>query len=221
MCCDCEGHMAVRSCGVLEYHYFVRLGYVALLELIVAPSYPAGDWQRFRGPNGSGVAEGGSLPPQIAADKNVVWKTLIPAGKSSPVLTADRIYLTGHKNDNLLTFALERKSGKLIWTREAPGNRDEKRNKLNDPAAPTPVTDGSNVYVFFAGYGLLSYDANGRERWRLPLGPFTNFHGMGASPVLAEGKVLMICDQDQGAFLLAVDQNTGKPVWRAERPDMV
>ena len=77
------------------------------------------------------------------------------------------------------------------------------------------------MYVFFAGYGLLSYDANGRERWRLPLGPFTNFHGMGASPVLAEGKVLMICDQDQGAFLLGVDQNTGKPIWRAERPDMV
>ena len=70
--------MPVRSRGVLEYHYFVRLGYVALLVLIIAPSYPAGDWQRFRGPNGSGVAEGGSLPREIAADKNVVWKVAIP-----------------------------------------------------------------------------------------------------------------------------------------------
>src|SRR5438128_480036 len=86
------------------------------------------------------------------------------------------------------------------------GAGEEERNKLNDPASPTPVTDGSNVYVFFAGYGLLSYDADGKERWRLPLRPFTNFHGMGASPVLARGKVLMICDQDQDAYLLAVDQ---------------
>ena len=44
---------------------------------------------------------------------------------------------------------------------------------------------------------------------------------MGASPVLAEGKVLMICDQDQQAFLIAVDQKTGKPVWRVERSEMV
>src|SRR5713226_762419 len=43
----------------------------------------------------------------------------------------------------------------------------------------------------------------------------------GASPVLALGKMLMICDQDQDRFLLAVDQNSGKPVWKVERPEMV
>jgi outer membrane protein assembly factor BamB len=194
---------------------------LASLALLIAWGAQAGDWQRFRGPNGSGIADEGSLPGAIAPDKNVVWKTPIPAGKSSPVITSDRIYLTGHENGKLLTFALDRKSGKRLWTREAPGNREEKRNKLNDPASPSPVTDGSNVYVFFAGYGLLSYDAKGQERWKLPLGPFTNFHGMGASPVLAQGELLMICDQDQDAFLLAVDQNTGKTVWKVERPEMV
>ncbi len=199
----------------------MRLLGLALFALLIVPPYQAGDWQRFRGPNGSGIAEDGALPREIGADRNVVWKSAIPAGKSSPVLTTDRIYLTGHANGKLLTLALERKNGRLAWSREAPGNREEKRNKLNDPASPTPVTDGSNVYVFFAGYGLLSYDADGKERWRLPLRPFTNFHGMGASPVLALGKVLMICDQDQDAYLLAVDQNSGKPVWKVERPEMV
>src|SRR5262249_7752529 len=142
-------------------------------------------------------------------------------GKSSPVVTADRIYLTGHENGNLFTFALDRKSGRILWRRQAPGNRDEKRNALNDPAAPSAVSDGSNVYVFFAGFGLISYSTDGAERWRVAMGPFTNFHGMGASPVLAEGKVLMICDQDQNAFLLAVDAKTGKQVWKTDRPDMV
>jgi hypothetical protein len=44
---------------------------------------------------------------------------------------------------------------------------------------------------------------------------------MGASPVLVDDKLLMICDQDLAAFLIAVDRNTGKPVWKAERPEMV
>lgn len=192
-----------------------------LLALSAAASASAAEWTRFRGPNGGGVSEGSSLPREIGPGKNVVWKTGIPMGKSSPAVTADRIFLTGHKDKVLETFALDRQTGKLLWRRDSPGHRDEKRNKLNDPAAPSPVSDGSNVYVFFAGYGLVSYTRDGGERWKLPLGPFANFHGMGASPVLAKGKVLMICDQDQRAFLMAVDQKTGKQAWRAERSDMV
>jgi outer membrane protein assembly factor BamB len=192
-----------------------------LLAFAFLTSASAAEWARFRGPNGAGIAEGSSLPREIAPDKNVVWKTEIPIGKSSPAVIADRIFLTGHKDKILETFALDRKTGKLLWSRESPGHRDEKRNKLNDPAAPSPVSDGSNVYVFFAGFGLVSYTLDGEERWRVPLGPFTNFHGMGASPVLTDGKVLMICDQDQGAFLVALDQKTGKQAWRVERSEMV
>jgi len=192
-----------------------------LLAGFTASHLEAAEWTRLRGPNGSGVAENGRLPAEIGPTTNVFWKTALPVGKSSPVVTAGRIYLTGHDHGRLYTIAMDRKSGKIIWRREAPGHRDEKRNKLNDPAAPTPVAEGTNVYVFFAGYGLISYDQDGTERWRVPMGPFTNFHGMAASPVVAQGKVFMICDQDQDSFLLAVDQNTGRLVWRTERPEMV
>jgi outer membrane protein assembly factor BamB len=198
----------------------VKRHLACLLALTIAP-LAGGDWTRFRGPNGSGVADDAPLPREIGPDKNVVWKTATPMGKSSPVVAKDRIFLTGHENGKLFTFALDRGSGKMLWRRESPGNREEKRNKLNDPAAPSAVTDGSNVYVFFAGYGLLSYNSDGGERWRLPLGPFTNFHGMGASPVLAGDKLYMICDQDIDAFLIAVDSKTGKIVWKADRPEMV
>jgi len=205
----------------MRYAALLMSAFILLAVLLLAQPVDASDWTRFRGPNGSGVAEEGPLPREIGADKNVIWKTSVPMGKSSPVVTEDRIFLTGHEHGKLLTFALDRKTGRLLWRREAPGHRDEKRNKLNDPASPSTVSDGSNVYVFFAGFGLVSYTRDGQERWKLPLGPFTNFHGMGASPVLADGKVLMICDQDQDAFLLAVDQLTGKPVWKADRPEMV
>ena len=195
--------------------------FAALFVLIALLPLRAGEWLRFRGENGSGISEQGPLPDAIGADKKYLWKTAIPAGKSSPVVTKDRIYLTGHQSGKLLTFALDRKSGKVLWTREAPGNRDEKRHQLNDPAAPSPVSDGANVFVFFAGFGLISYDADGKERWRLPLGPFTNFHGMGSSPIVADGRVLMVCDQDQDAFVIAVEKDTGKPLWKTMRPEMV
>lgn len=53
------------------------------------------------------------------------------------------------------------------------------------------------------------------------MGPFTDFHGMGASPLLAAGKLHMICDQDLDAFLVAIDPRTGKQIWKTSRPDMV
>jgi len=198
----------------------VTLPVLVLAGLFAAAAHSA-EWTRFRGPNGSGVAEGARLPVEIGADKPAVWKTAVPAGKSSPVVTASHIFLTAHEGGKMYTFALDRKSGQILWRRESPGHRDEKRHKLNDPAAPTPVSDGANVYVFFAGFGLVSYTNDGAERWRLAMGPFTNFHGMGASPVLAEGKLIMIVDQDEQAHVVAVDPKTGKQLWRTERPEMV
>ncbi|MBI2685447.1 MAG: PQQ-binding-like beta-propeller repeat protein [Acidobacteria bacterium] len=189
--------------------------------LLVSVCLPGAEWPRFRGPNGVGVAEGAALPAELGAGKPFVWKTALMNGKSSPVVTATHIFLTGHDKGKLYTIALDRKSGKVLWTQEAPGSRDEKRHQLNDPAAPSTVTDGKNVYVFFAGFGLLSYTADGTERWRKAMGPFSNFHGMGASPIYANGKLFMICDQDQEAFLVAVDAATGKTAWKTERPEAV
>lgn len=181
----------------------------------------AADWPRFRGPNGSGVADGAPLPTRIAPDGDVSWAVDLPMGKSSPALTQDRIYLTGHEDGKLLTLAVDRATGRLLWRREAPSRRLEKMHRLNDEASSTPTTDGENVYAFFGGWGLVSYGPDGNERWRLPMGPFTNFHGMAASPVLVDDKLIMVCDQDQGAYITAVHKDTGKAIWRTERPDMV
>ena len=54
----------------------------------------AEDWSMFRGPNGSGVSTSTGLPEDFGPEKNVVWKTALPPGHSSPVLTKDRIFVT-------------------------------------------------------------------------------------------------------------------------------
>ena len=79
--------------------------------------------------------------------------------------------------------------------------------------------DAERVVVFFGDFGLVSYDHDGREQWRTPLGPFDNVYGMGSSPILAEGLVVLGCDQSLGSFVAAFDAETGRERWRTPRPE--
>jgi len=179
------------------------------------------EWPSFRGPNGSGVAVSQALPAEIGPSKNVRWRVEVPAGSSSPVLTRDALFLTGYENNRLLTMKLDRASGKVLWRRPLQPARTDARHKLNNAASPTPVTDGSNVYAFFSEFGLVSYGPDGDERWRVPLGPFVNLHGMAASPILAGETLILLCDQDSESYLLALNKNTGRELWRTVRPAVV
>jgi outer membrane protein assembly factor BamB len=179
-----------------------------------------GEWPQFRGPNGSGVSDAVNLPVEFGPNRNVIWKTALPAGHSSPVIAGEKIFLTAVDGEKLLTMALDRKTGRILWRREIPRPRVQELHKSNNPASPSAVSDGRNVYTFFTDFGLVAHGPDGNELWRHPLGPFNNPFGMGASPVLANGKVLMICDAESGSFFVAVDQKTGKQVWRAERPEV-
>ena len=189
-----------------------------LLALILSPATEA-DWSRFRGPNGSGLSDTTGLPAEFSPAVNVVWKTELPQGYSSPVVFANRIFLTGYRGDTLLTFAVDRATGKLLWEKEAPRDRKEKLDKRNHPAAASAATDGASVFTFFGDYGLLAYDVDGRELWRTPLGPFNNIYGMGASPIIVDGLVIMACDQSTGSFIAAFDAKTGAERWRTARPE--
>ena len=177
------------------------------------------EWTQFRGPNGTGVAEGFALPSEFSATKNLVWKTPVPFARSSPVVTVDRVFLTASEGDKLITLALDRKTGKLLWRRDVVRVRHMPIYKANDAASPSPVSDGKNVFVFFAELGLISYGPDGKERWRVPLGPFNSFYGMGGSPVLAGNTLVMVCDQRTDSFIIAIDARNGKQLWKKSRPN--
>jgi outer membrane protein assembly factor BamB len=176
------------------------------------------DWMQFRGPNGAGVSPSKNLPDRFDS-KSLLWRTPLPPGHSSPVLTSTRIFVTAFEGKTLLTICLDRAAGRVLWRREAPRDREESFQPTNGPASPSPVTDGTNVYVFFGDFGLISYSADGDVRWRLPLGPFNNANGHGSSPILADGKLVLICDQDTDSYLLAVDPASGRVLWKTPRPE--
>ncbi len=183
---------------------------VAVTAAVLGTSlHAAENWVRFRGPNGTGVSSAKDLPVEFGPANHVKWKTPLPPGHSSPVFTNSHIFLTAHSAEKdaykLFVLALDRKTGKQLWQHEIPRLQIGRRENVNGPASPSPVTDGANVYFFFQDFGLISYTADGKERWRMPLGPFNMFYGFGASPILEDGKLILAVDQDNEAYLLAVD----------------
>ena len=177
------------------------------------------DWSRFRGPNGQGISQATGFPVEFNRAKNLVWRTPLRPGKSSPVLTDKHVFLTGFENQTLYTQCFDRMTGKLLWERSEPLIRRDGVNLLNHPAAITPVTDGANVYVFFKDFGLLSYSSAGKLRWRVPLGPFTNAQGIGAAPILAGEFLILQVDQIEGSYIAAYAVSSGKLRWKVAREE--
>ena len=101
--------MARLKGGVWVY----LLGVVVMGVAATKPEAVGDDWNRFRGPNGSGVIEATGLPQDFGPETNVVWKTTVAPGFSSPVISGDRLLLTAFENDQLITTSLDRQSGRV------------------------------------------------------------------------------------------------------------
>ena len=188
-----------------------------LLMMLLAAHQADAQWAQFRGPNGSGVGADTGYPAEFSPSKNVVWKTAVPDAPSSPVVIGGRVFLTASQGDPLLTIALDAKTGREAWRRQIPRARTHKIYNSNHPASPTPVADEAGVVAFFPDFGLVAYANDGKEAGRHPLGPFRNFYGMGASPIIVRDAVVLVCDQAAGSFLLALERASGRVRWKTER----
>lgn len=194
----------------------------SVLWVLCAVASPGGqEWNRFRGPNGLGVSETTGLPVEFGPATSVIWKAAVPQGHSSPVLSRTHIFLTGFDAEQRLVLAFDRASGKELWRREVPRLHKGRLDGPNNPASPSPVTDGSRVFAFFQEFGLIAFDTAGKELWRLPLGPFNIYYGFGASPTLVDGLVILPVDQDSGSYLLGVDAKSGRIRYRVDRPGVI
>jgi outer membrane protein assembly factor BamB len=179
----------------------------------------AEDWSRFRGPNGSGLASGKGYVTEFGPNRNLIWRTPVRAGKSSPVLTRTRVFLTGFEADRLYTLCYDRATGQLLWEQSEPRKRTDGVHHLNHPAAISPVTDGENVYVFFKDFGVLSYTSAGKLRWRVPFDATANTMGLGASPILADDLLIIQVDQFDKSFIAAYSKSNGELRWKAARDE--
>jgi len=177
-------------------------------------------WPQFRGPSGSGIAEGQKPPVEFGPDKNKRWKIDVPSGASSPIIVADKLIITAFDGGKLYTIAYRRLDGKEIWRTEAPAHEIEPYHKVEgSPAASTSATDGQRIVSYFGSCGLFCYDLNGKELWRreMPTAATIGDFGTGVSPVIADGTVVLVRDEQKDPKIIAVDLATGEPKWDKQR----
>ena len=202
-----------------SYHMLLLFGFSFFL-----PAEGSDPWNQFRGPNGSGIRADASLG--VPSVDDLRWKTPLPFGLSCPVLSKDKIFLTGIENKHLLTIALERESGKVLWKKKVPKTEIEKFHPSSSPATPTPFVEEKRLYVYFGSYGLICYDHQGLEIWKKPLPTPRSLYGTASSPLVHENLLIQVIDDDANmpksqvsrSRILALDKKSGKIVWERFRP---
>ena len=177
------------------------------------------NWPQFRGPTGRGHSTAKDVPLKWDA-KSVRWTTQLKGqGQSSPVNWGDKLFLTGASEDGKerYVFCVNRTNGKIIWEKTIECSSPEVPHKMNSFATPTCATNGEKVVAFFGPGGLHCFDLDGNKVWSRDVGSFPGPWGVAASPIILGGMVIQNLDAEGPSSLIAVDINTGKPVWQTER----
>ena len=228
--------------------FVYRLSLAAPLAAPLAAASPE-NWPQFRGADSLGAsADDPNLPESWSATQNVAWKTEIPGhGWASPVVWRNRVFLTsaigtasieapkkglyigGNRPDpptdehRWMAYGVDFQTGKIAWETELHrGVPSTSRHLKNTFASETPVTDGERVYAHFGHLGTYCLDRDGKLVWSKQWKPYPTRYGWGtaASPILHEGRLYLVNDNDEESYLVALDKLTGKQIWRVGRDEM-
>lgn len=184
------------------------------------------DWPQFRGPHGNGHADAMKLPTQWSESENVDWKTELPGrGWSSPVISNNQVWMTSAiETENgpveLIAICVDKTSGQIQHQVSLfKLDKDEKIHVLNSYASPTPVISADRVFCHFGNYGTACLNLkSGMVIWKTNRFHYdTQDNGPGASPVVWKNLLLFNCDGRDVQFAVALEQKSGKVVWKVER----
>jgi len=176
--------------------------------------------------------------PGLAHSSPVVWghRIFVTSASSSdptatfrPGLYGDGDASKDRSQHRWMFYALDKRTGKILWERTAhQGVPIDQRHIKSTYANSTPATDGRIVVAWFGSQGVYAYDVNGRFLWKVDLGRIDHGAydipsyewGSASSPIIWNGLVILQCDTQTDSFLLALDANTGKTVWKTVRDEI-
>jgi outer membrane protein assembly factor BamB len=208
-----------------------RVFTTAMAALLLQVGLRADNWPQWRGPSMNGLSAERNLPIKWTHTDNIAWKLPLPAWSgSTPIVWGDRVFLSvaddlkSAQPINLHLWCVDRSKGTVLWQRPLGGGNHQERKQ--NMSSPSPVTDGTGVWVLTGTGVLKAFDLNGNERWTRDIqkdyGRFGLNWGYGSSPLLYGDalyvQVLHGMRTDDPSYLLRVDKATGKTVWRVERP---
>ena len=188
----------------------------------------ADEWNRFRGPNGTGVADGTGIPTEFS-ESDYVFKTKLPgdSGCSSPVISGDRVFVMSADSTDATRYVicLNAKTGKVIWQLEF-ASTSHRLHSRSTYASCTPAVDRQHVYVAWATPEqtlLKAFTMDGEEAWSRDLGTWQSQHGFGTSPIVHNDMVILHNSQQADKLnrgeqpgvsrMTAFDAKTGETKW--------
>jgi outer membrane protein assembly factor BamB len=191
------------------------------------------NWDRFRGPNGTGTSNDKDIPLKFGASENIIWKVELSGfGNSSPIVWGKYLFIHSTSKDGKRRslLCLDTTDGKIRWQKSIPA-KFAKIRADSSMASSTPTTDGKAVYVSFwdgQDVHVSAYDFEGNALWSKNLGTFNSQHGAGASPILYKDKLILAHDMDKDDFttrvpnerpslLIALDKRTGQLIYEVPR----
>jgi outer membrane protein assembly factor BamB len=168
--------------------------------------------------DGSGCYPAASPLAKWSAKDNVLWKTEVGPGSSSPVVAGSRVLVTAEPD---LLVCLDAASGKELWRQahrladlpDKPDPNGPSRSSQYGDATPTPVSDSKWVWAFFNTGIVACHDLEGgKTRWVTWQGlRRTTQYGRTASPVLVGQRLLV-----HFGPLACLDAATGKLLWTCD-----
>lgn len=199
---------------------------IRLLAVILSTSagicVAAEDWPEFRGARGDGHVGRAKLPTSWSESSNVAWKVALPGrGWSTPVIADGRIWMTTATDDgkDLSVLCVNQDDGILLHKKRIYAvPRPATRNKMNSYASPSPVLLKGRVYVYYGTYGVACLDAKtGDKVWSRTDVELDHQEGPGSSLIRYKNQLIFHCDGRDVQFLISLDANTGKTLWKVKR----
>jgi outer membrane protein assembly factor BamB len=202
------------------------------------------NWPQWRGPNSNGSTQTArDLPVTWTDTQNVRWRAKMPSwSAATPIVWQDTIFVTsaeegfvrlgggnqgrptGTGPDKIFLIAVNRKDGSIRWQSQIDSGNQLFRKQ--NSASASPITDGKNVWIMTGNGKFACFTMAGKEVWKRDIqadyGKFGLNHGYASTPLLHEGRlyveVLHGMLTDDPSYVFAVDKNTGKTIWKVERP---
>ncbi|MCY2988173.1 MAG: PQQ-binding-like beta-propeller repeat protein [Planctomycetota bacterium] len=214
----------------------MKCSWLLALTLLTASAAQGGDWPQWRGPHFNGSADEQNLPTQWSKTDNIAWSVQLPGvAAATPIVYGDRVLLSGTDSakNSLQAQCFDRSHGKLLWQHDvAQGIHKDERSNF---ASGSPVTDGKHAIFFYGNGDLVCFDLDGHRCWARNLqqdyGAFAFLWTFSSSPLLWDGKLYLqvlqrdtpvegrgFADRPNESYLLALDPQTGKTLWRVVRP---
>lgn len=198
------------------------IGFLLMAFLAVGVLRAEQNWPQFRGPAGNGHAKVKNLPVEWGESNNVKWKTAIHGkGWSSPVVWKNQIWMTTATEDGTKMYAVgvDAENGEILHDLLIFENADPQFcHPTNSYASPTPVIEEGRLYVHFGTYGTACVDTgSGEILWSRRDFKCDHFRGPASSPILHEDRLFVAYDGFDVQYVVALDKNTGKTIWRKDR----